>query len=147
MLAPGAALAPRTRLRMAGRIKVGVWLAFRAGWEGDGRSFRWSATAGPFGVPLLRVVDSFAAGRGAMDVRLHGGVRLIHAENADTARSAAGRAAGEAIWTPAALLSAPWRGVARRDRRGDRGQPGMSRPSVRACACSSRPTARFGPRA
>src|SRR4051795_7210652 len=51
-----AALAPRTRLRMAGRIEVGVWLAFRAGWEGDGRSFRWSATAGPFGVPLLRVV-------------------------------------------------------------------------------------------
>lgn len=108
-LAPGAPLAPRTRLRMVGRIKVGVWLGFRAGWEGDGRSFRWAAMAGPFGVPLLRVVDSFAAGRGQMDVRLRGGVRLVHAESADTARSAAERAAGEAIWTPAALL--PDRGV------------------------------------
>jgi hypothetical protein len=45
-----------------------------------------------------------------MDVRLLGRIALVHSEDADTARSAAGRAAAEAaLWAPASLL--PDRGV------------------------------------
>jgi hypothetical protein len=108
-LAPGAVLGTGTRLSMIGRIDVGVWLPFRAVWEGDARSFCWAATSGPFGLPLLRVVDQFAAGSGSTDIRLRGGLQLLHAANADTTRSGAGRAAAEAMWTPASLL--PARGV------------------------------------
>src|SRR3712207_6769572 len=103
-LAPGAPLTRGMRLRMTGRIDVGVWMPFRAAWEGDGRSFRWSATAGPLGLPLLRVVDAFGGGTGSMDIRLRPGVRVLRTEDEDTARSGAGRAAAEAVWAPASLL-------------------------------------------
>jgi hypothetical protein len=93
------------RLTMRGRIKVGVWLRFTATWEGDGRSFEWRAKAGP-----LRVVDRFADGAGSMDVRLFGRIPLVHADDETVARSAAGRAAVEAMWSPVSLL--PDRGVA-----------------------------------
>ena len=108
-LLPGAEPHPGMRLWMTGRIKVRAWLPFRAVWEGDGRSLTWKATAGPGGRPLLRVVDRFADGAGSMDVRLLGRVPLVHATGEDTTRSAAGRAAVEAIWAPAGLL--PERGV------------------------------------
>jgi hypothetical protein len=56
------------------------------------------------------VVDHYAHGDGAMDVRLFGQITLVHARGEDTTRSAAGRAAVEAaIWAPASLL--PSRGV------------------------------------
>ena len=103
-LAPGSAPGDGVRLEMRGRIKLGAWLPFSATWEGDGRSFAWRAKAGP-----LRVVDQFARGAGSMDVRLLGRA-LVHADDADTARSGAGRAAVEAAtWSPASLL--PERGV------------------------------------
>lgn len=108
-LTPGAPLAPGMRLEMTGRINAGVWMGFRAHWEGDGSSFRWDATCGPLGLRALHVVDAFAEGTGSTDIRLRPGLRLAHSEDADTARSAAGRAAVEAIWAPAALL--PERGV------------------------------------
>jgi uncharacterized protein DUF6544 len=102
-LDPGAEMSRGTQLRMRGRIKVGAWLSFRANWEGDGRSFDWRARVGPGG--LLRVRDHFASGTGAMDIRLFARIRLVHAENEDTTRSAAGRAGLEAaIWAPASLL-------------------------------------------
>jgi uncharacterized protein DUF6544 len=107
-LPAGPPPAPGTRLTMRGRIRVGLWLPFTATWEGDGRSFAWRArVAGG----LLRVVDRFAGGAGAMDGRLLGRLRVLHAAGEDTARSAAGRAAIEAAhWAPGALL--PGRGVA-----------------------------------
>jgi hypothetical protein len=103
-LAPGAPVAPAMRLQMTGRIDVGLWVPFRADWEGDGRWFRWRATAGPFGLPLLRVVDQFRDGAGSMDIRLRPGLKLVHADDEDTTRSSAGRAAAEAMWAPAGLL-------------------------------------------
>jgi hypothetical protein len=108
-LRPGAPLSAGVRLRMRGRIKAGVWLPFTAVWEGDGRSFAWKAAAGPRLIRPLRVVDRFSSGTGSMDVRLFGLLPLVHADDEDTVRSGAGRAAVEATWTPASLL--PERGV------------------------------------
>ena len=117
-LRPGAPLGAGVRLRMRGRIKVGAWLPFRATWLGDGRSFLWSARVGWGPLSVLRAVDRFADGAGSMDVLLFGRVPVIHADDVDTARSAAGRAAVEAaIWAPAALL--PSRGVEWRAERED----------------------------
>jgi hypothetical protein len=108
-LAPGAPLARGMQLDMTGRIDVGLWMPFQGRWEGDGRSFRWSVTSGPFGLRVLRVVDRFEDRHGSMDIRLRPGLKLLHAADEDTARSAAGRAAAEAIWAPMSLL--PERGV------------------------------------
>ena len=110
-LAPGTPPAGGARLRLRGRIKVGAWLRFDSVWEGDGRSFSWRALAGPGPLPLLRVHDRFADGVGFMDVRLRRpGVKLLHAEDDDVARSGAGRAALEGLWVTWALMHE--RGVA-----------------------------------
>jgi hypothetical protein len=100
-------VAAATRLTMRGRVKAGAWLPFAAVEELDGRSFEWRARVGP-----LTVVDRFSGGAGSTEGRLFGRMRLFGAADADTARSAAGRAALEAIWAPAALLpehGAAWR--------------------------------------
>jgi hypothetical protein len=114
-LADAAPLSRGVRLQLSGYIRVGVWLRFTSVWLGDGHSFSWEATAGPGSLPLLRVHDQFADGIGFMDIRVRPpfkrlpALKLLHAENDDTARSGAGRAALEALWTPASLL--PSRGV------------------------------------
>jgi uncharacterized protein DUF6544 len=109
-LAPGARLGNGVRLGMAGRIKLGMWLPFKAEWEGDGGSFAWRARIGWGPLTIFRVVDGFADGAGSMDVRLFGRVPMVHAAGEDTARSGAGRAAVEAAnWAPASLL--PEQGV------------------------------------
>ena len=99
-----APVAGRVQLTMAGRIRIGVWLPFTADERCDGRSFLWRARVGP-----LEVVDHFAEGSGSTRGRLLGRVTLFSADDPDTARSAAGRAALEAIWAPASLL--PEQGV------------------------------------
>ena len=109
-LAEGEPLSRGMRLRLPGRIRVGAWLSFDSVWEGDGRSFSWEATAGPRRLRLLRVHDQFDGDTGFMDIRVRPGLKLLHAENDDTRRSGAGRAALEALWAPASLL--PARGVA-----------------------------------
>ena len=97
------------RLAMRGRIRAGTWLAFSASQESDGRSFAWRARVGTARMTFLTVVDRFAAGVGATEGRLFGRRRVIHAEGPDTSRSAAGRAALEAVFAPMSLL--PDRGV------------------------------------
>jgi hypothetical protein len=108
-LCEGAPLADGARFAMKGRIKVGLWLPFTAGQEGDGRSFAWRARVGAGPLALLTVVDRFADGAGSTEGRLLGRVRLFRADGPDTSRSAAGRAALESIFVPAGLL--PERGV------------------------------------
>ena len=57
-------------------------------------SFSWRARAGPGPIP---------DGRGSMRVALWR-LQLVDAHDEDIARSGAGRAALEAVWTPGALL-------------------------------------------
>jgi hypothetical protein len=97
------------RLEMKGRIRAGRWLPFSARQESDGRSFTWRARVGVGRLTLLTVVDGFAAGIGSTEGRLFGRRRVLHAEGPDTSRSAAGRAALEAVFAPMSLL--PDRGV------------------------------------
>jgi hypothetical protein len=88
---------------MRGRIKVGRWLPFKADWEGDGRSFVWRARAA-WG--LVRTIDRYDRNAtGSLNVRLLGLIPVTKADDRDTVRSGAGRAAVEAAnWTPMSLL-------------------------------------------
>jgi Family of unknown function (DUF6544) len=100
-IAPGTPLATSARLRMRGHIKLGRWLPFRARQVLDPhRGFVWAArTAG-----VITGSDRYVHGEGAQEWKLAGLVTVMHAEGPDTSRSAAGRAAAEAIWVPTALL-------------------------------------------
>ena len=111
-IAEGTQLVPGVRIRMTGRIRVRAWLPFTADQECDGRSFTWRARVGWGPLTPLVVTDRFAGGAGSMDGRLLGRVPLFHADDPDTGRSAAGRAALEAILSPVGLLPRPgvaWR--------------------------------------
>jgi hypothetical protein len=105
----GAELADGVRLAMSGRIKVGVWLPFTACQECDGRSFTWRARVGLGRVTALTVLDRFADRVASTEGRLLGRRRVFHATGEDTTRSAAGRAALEAVFAPMSLL--PQHGV------------------------------------
>jgi hypothetical protein len=107
----GAPLEPRMTLRMKGRIKVGVWLPFTAEQDCDGSSFSWRAQV-PRHLRFLTVTDSYRDGRGVIDGRLVGGLRMFHSDDENIARSAAARAAIEGILAPIGLLPSPsctWR--------------------------------------
>jgi len=93
---------PGVRIAMAGRIRAGAWLPFRADQESDGRSFAWRATVGPRRIPLLSVTDRFARGTGSTHGRLLGRLPLLRAAGSDIDRSAAGRAALESVFAPRA---------------------------------------------
>jgi len=105
-LSPGAVVASGRRLSMVGRIKVGRWLAFDAEQEMAriGHAFTWTARAGLGPIRPLRVVDRYRPGAGSTEGRLFGRLRFMHADDRDTTRSAAGRAAVESIMDPASLL-------------------------------------------
>ena len=103
----GARTGRGVRLAMSGRIRVGPWLPFSGIETCDGRSFVWRARVGR---GLLVVTDRFENGAGSTEGRLFGRIRLFRSADANTTRSAAGRAALEAIWAPRSLL--PEHGVA-----------------------------------
>jgi hypothetical protein len=97
----GAPLPARLRLSMTGRIKLGLWVPFRAEQETARDAFTWTARVGR----VLGVTDRYAGGRGSMEGRLAGRIRLFRAADEDTTRSAAGRAALEAVTlAPACVL-------------------------------------------
>jgi hypothetical protein len=98
-IAEGAPLSSGALLAMEGRIKVGRWLSCDARQEFHGHAFTWTARAGLGRVRPLRVTDRYAAGAGSTEGRL-GPVRFLHADDENTARSGAGRAAAESIWVP-----------------------------------------------
>lgn len=99
----GAPAARRFRLSMTGRIRVGrVWLPFGAEQESARDAFEWRARVGK---GVLQVTDRYAAGTALTEGRLLGRRPLFHADDPDTVRSAAGRAALEAcVFAPATVL-------------------------------------------
>src|SRR5215212_2642083 len=78
-IAEGALLGPAAELRMSGWIKVGAWLPFAATERCSARSFEWRAGVGWGRVRPLRVLDSYAAGRGYTRGRLLGRMTLFEA--------------------------------------------------------------------
>lgn len=105
----GPNLTAGVRLGMTGKIKIGRWLPFVAVQDCDGRSFEWRAQVGLGPFKPLEVVDRYATGEGSVTGRLLGRFELFHHADQDVGRSAAGRAALEAVFAPASLL--PGRGV------------------------------------
>ena len=86
---------------MRGTIRIGGWLPFRAHEVISPHSgFVWSARA----AGVISGSDRYVDGAGVADWRLAGLVPVMHAEGPDVTRSAAGRAGGEAVWVPTALL-------------------------------------------
>ena len=129
-ISDGAALPNGVRMAMSGRIKVGLWLPFTAEQTVDGRSFTWRARVGRGPLTPLRVTDRYADAAGSTEGRLLGRVTLFDAHDANTARSAATRAAIESVvFAPPSVLPRPWRGLASRDRERHR-RP--LRPAARA---------------
>jgi hypothetical protein len=68
-----------------------------------------TTTGNELGARLLRPAgpgrfDRYLDGAGLLDWKLAGLVTVAHAEGPDVSRSAAGRAGGEGIWLPTALL-------------------------------------------
>jgi hypothetical protein len=107
----GAPLPNGVRMVMSGRIKVGLWLPFTAEQTVDGRSFTGRARVGRGPLTPLRVTDQYADAAGSTEGRLLGRVTLFHSHDANTARSAAARAAIESVvFAPPSVL--PGRGVA-----------------------------------
>lgn len=111
---PGGVACTGLRLTMVGRINVGRWLAFTAEQEFHGHEFIWRARAGWRRAKPLHITDSYASGAGKMQGTMFGHVRFLHADDENTARAAAGRAAAETIWVPGTLLpgtGVSWRAV------------------------------------
>jgi hypothetical protein len=57
----------------------------------------------------MTVTDSYDDGRGSIDGRLLGAIRMFHSDDQNIVRSAAGRAAIEGIFAPIGLLPSPTR--------------------------------------
>jgi hypothetical protein len=100
-IAPGTPLATAARLGMRGQIKLGRWLPFQAEeLLAPHHGFHWSARA----AGVVSGFDRYAGGQGQQRWKLLGLLPLMAADGPDLSRSAAGRAAGEAMWVPTALL-------------------------------------------
>lgn len=106
-IAQGTPLVSAARLEMRGHIKIGRWLPFHACQILAPRfGTVWRATV----AGLIRGSDRYVDGAAGMDWKILGVIPLIHTAGADVARSTAGRAAGESIWVPTAVVppAAEW---------------------------------------
>jgi hypothetical protein len=100
-IAPGTRLATAARLGMRGSIRIGRWVPFRADEVlAPSEGFVWSARVGG----IVTGSDGYIDGHGGMRWKLFGIVPFVRASGPDYARSAGGRAGGEAIWLPTVLL-------------------------------------------
>ena len=101
-IATGTPLARSARLGMRGSVKLGRWwIPFRARQVfAPHQGLVWIARVGG----VVEGVDGYADGQGAMQWKLLGLIRLLHAQGPDVSHSAAGRVAAEAVWVPTALL-------------------------------------------
>ena len=100
-IAPGAPLARSARVKMRGSIKIGRWVPFRAREVlSPHNGLVWRARA----AGVITGFDRYVDGVGVMNWKLAGLATVMHAEGADVSCSTAGRAGGEAMWLPTALL-------------------------------------------
>jgi hypothetical protein len=98
---PGTPRARTALITMSGRLRIGRWLPFRgAEVLTPHRGFVWWARA----AGIISGSDRYVDGTGELDWKLGGLVRVMHASGLDVSRSAAARAAAEAIWLPTTLL-------------------------------------------
>jgi hypothetical protein len=112
-IATGTPLARAARLRMRGAIKLGRrWFPFRSEeLLAPMHGYVWPASV--LG-GVVRGSDWCAGGEAGMTWRLLNLVPVVRASGPDVARSAAGRAAGEGVWLPTALVpryGVEWRAV------------------------------------
>lgn len=97
----GTPLAQSARIRMRGRIRIGRWVPFTAREVLTPHvGFLWAARA----AGIVAGSDRFVNGHGEMDWKLFGLVRVMQGSGPDVSRSAAERAAAEAVWIPTSLL-------------------------------------------
>ena len=106
----GEAGGPGVKLTMSGRIKVGIWLPFRATQWCDGKSFLWRAAVGLGPLRPLVVIDRYENGEASMSGMLFGRRTVFEQTDSNVLRSAAARTALEAVFAPQALI--PGRGYA-----------------------------------
>lgn len=98
---PGTPRARTALIAMGGRLRIGRWLPFRgAEVLTPHRGFVWWARA----AGIISGSDRYVDGVGELDWKLLGLVRVMHASGPDISRSAAARAAVEAVWLPTTLL-------------------------------------------
>jgi hypothetical protein len=103
-LPTGKAGPPGVTLTMSGRIKVGLWLPFIATQRCDGSSFLWRASVGLGPLPPLEATDRYDGGTDSMRGKLLGRWKLFEQTDINVVRSAAARAALEAVFAPGSLL-------------------------------------------
>jgi hypothetical protein len=98
---PCRPLATSARLGMRGQLRLGRWLPFQAEQVvAPHHGFYWAARV----AGLINGFDRYLDGQGELRWKLLGVVPVTQAEGPNVARSAVGRAAGEAMWLPPALL-------------------------------------------
>lgn len=98
---PGTRRALASRLRMHGKVKLGRWLPFRAREVlAPHAGFIWAARVGG----VIVGSDQYAQGVGGMEWKIASVIPLMRADSEAVVRSAAERAAAEAMWAPTALL-------------------------------------------
>ena len=86
---------------MRGQLRLGRWLPFQAEQVlAPHHGFYWAARV----AGLISGFDRYLDGQGELRWKLLGVVPVTQAEGPDVASSAVGRAAGEAMWLPTALL-------------------------------------------
>ena len=104
-LPAGREVRGRVSLRIEGEIRLKDWTPFRSREVLAPRSgFGWEASVGRFPL-VIRGMDFYVAGEGAMRWRLAGLIPVQRADGPDVSRSARGRAAAEAMLCPGALLA------------------------------------------
>ena len=139
-LAHAAALdAPPARvvvLRMTGHIKLGRWLPFRAVQVvAPPHGFVWVARAG-WGPLSFTGFDRWGNDEGQMRWLLGGRVPLMTAAGPDITRSAAGRAAVEAVCLPSSFADVQWEPQDQRGR-GHRHSLGRGRRDTSSCGSAT----------
>jgi hypothetical protein len=107
------AIAPGTELAAAVEIEQRARMRPRPGAShldlhadeiiAPGVGFAWRATTRVGPVPMV-ILDRYLGGRGSVRGTVLGFVKVIGADDADTARSSRYRLAGESAWVPSALL-------------------------------------------